>query len=370
MTRKMKKIASVVLAAVMLFTSFAFNSFAADAAIGEEAMSVGLSLSAESAQPGDIITVTISISNNYNATAVRWPVLYSKDFFEVVDGSLTSPIDSAVVAAGSTTVTDNDGFVPAAYADTHSAYTIQWRSNPSAEGVMGAFNSNVAVQCFTFQLRVLDTAAGSGTVLIPADSESFYDSAITDVNEIILDNLYEAENLEVTVSDPATVSLAVAADPELVATEGYSVKTMQFDGDDNVYLVGFDLEAVFDNGEDFKNQFTVNNGTYELSSDSLATGTVVTVYDAQGNEYASYTIIVFGDSTGDGSIDFNDALNVAYFISGDIESNLESMAKYYAADLIVESEASAYIDFNDILQLDYFISGDLESASLNQQHKN
>lgn len=367
MTRKTRKFAAVVLAAVMLFTSFAFNSFAADAAIGEEAMSVGLSLSAETAEPGDIITVTISISNNYNATAMRWPVLYSKDFFEVVDGSLTTPIDSGVVVAGKTTAGDNEGFIPAAYADTHSAFSIQWRANPSDDGVMGAFNNSTAVECFTFQLKVLDTASGSGTVFIPADSEYFYDSAITDVNDITLDNLYEAENLVVTVSDPASVSLAVAAEPELVAAEGYNVKTMQFDGDDNAYLVGFDAEAVFSNGEDFTNQFTVNNGSYTLSSDSFATGTVVTVLDANGEVYASYTIIVFGDTNGDATVDSLDLLNIKYLVSGDLETNADAYS--YAADISPDAEFSASVDSADILAMKYLISGDLEISSISQVHK-
>ncbi len=362
MTRKMKKFASLFLAVAMLVSCFTFTGSAAEAAIGSETMSVGLALSAESANPGDIITVTISISNNYNATAMRWPVLYSKDFFEVVDGSATAPIDSVVTTAGSTSYGDNSGFIPASYADSHSAYVIQWRAN-AADGVMGAYNSGVAAECFTFQLKVLDTASGSGTVLIPANSEYFYDSAITDPTDITLENLYEATNLQVTVSDAATVAVASAAEPELVAAEGFSVRTIQFDGDDATYLCGFDLGA-YEDGTSFEEMFVINNGSYTVTGD-WGTGAVVTVLDASGAEFASYTVIIFGDTNGDAVIDPSDAMTMSFYISGDLESE---GVYYYAADLYADNEYSVYIDPSDLSVVDVYISGDIGSASLNQTH--
>ena len=362
MTRKMKKITSLFLAVAMLVSCFTFTGSAAEAAIGSEAMSVGLALSAESANPGDIITVTISISNNYNATAMLWPVLYSKDFFEFVDGSETTPIDSVVTTAGRTTYADSEGFIPAAYADTHSVYAIQWYANP-ADGVLGAYNSGVAAECFTFQLKVLDTASGSGTVFIPADSEYFSDSAITDPADITLENLYEATNLQITVSEPATVAIASAAEPELVATEGYSVRTIQFDGDDATYLCGFDLGA-YENGVAFEDMFVVNNGSYTVTGD-WGTGAVVTVLDASGAEFASYTVIIFGDTNGDAVIDPSDVMTMSFYISGDLESE---GATYYAADLYADNENSVYIDPSDLSIADLYISGDIESGSLNQIH--
>ncbi|MBR6618902.1 MAG: hypothetical protein IKK85_01005 [Clostridia bacterium] len=364
MTRKMKKFASLFLAVVMLVSCFTFTGSAAEAAIGSEAMSVGLALSAESANPGDIITVTISISNNYNATAMRWPVLYSKDFFEVVDGSATAPIDSVVTTAGSTTYGDNSGFIPAAYADSHSAYVIQWFAK-AADGVMGAYNSGVAAECFTFQLKVLDTASGSGTVFIPANSEYFYDSAITDPADITLENLYEATNLQVTVSDAATVAVASAAEPELVATEGYSVRTIQFDGDDATYLCGFDL-AAFESGISYEEQFTVNNGSYTISGD-WGTGAEFTVLDSMGEVFASYKIIFFGDLSGDGMIDISDVSNMDSFVSGDLDST-ENAVYYYASDIVPEAETFANVDITDISLLDLYISGDAEISEISQTH--
>ena len=60
----------------------------------------------------------------------------------------------------------------------------------------------------------------------------------------------------------------------------------------------------------------VVNGTieYEYSNDyqQLGTGTVVNVFDSEGNHFASYTIVIFGDYNGDGVADSEDT---AYFAS-------------------------------------------------------
>ena len=371
MTRNFKKIAALVLAFTMLASSFAFSSFAVDGVEGGENISVGLALSAESAKPGDVITVTVSISNNYNAAAMRWPVLFSKDFFELVgeDGGITTPIDNVTAAAGSTTTALADDFVPTAYADTHSAFTIQWFAGVTEDKAVAVFNSGVVAQAFTFQLKVKETATGTGSVLIPADSTAFYDMAMLDPTDPL--SYYDATELNVTVSDPATVvaESVAAADPELVAAEGYSVKTIQFDGDDTTYLCGFDVAAVIDNGEDFKDQLAVNNGAYSVSSDMLATGTVVTVYNSAGEVFAEYPIIVFGDNNGDGMIDGLDSVNTRYYLSGEIEPEGNNLIYYYASDVYVEDNTSVLIDASDVSNYKYMISGDIELAGINQAHE-
>ena len=371
MTRNFKKIAALVLAFAMLASSFAFSSFAVDGVQGGENISVGLALSAESAKPGDVITVTVSISNNYNAAAMRWPVLFSKDFFELVDedGGVTTPIDNVTAAAGSTTTALADEFVPTAYADTHSAFTIQWFAGVTEDKAVAVFNSGAAAEAFTLKLKVKETATGAGSVLIPANSTAFYDMAMLDPTDPL--SYYDATELNVRVSDPATVvaQSVAAADPELVAAEGYSVKTIQFDGDSTTYLCGFDVAAVIDNGRDFKDQFTINNGTYSVSSDSLATGTVVTVYNAAGEVFAEYPIIVFGDCTGDGSIDGEDINRIGYYMTGELEPVENEMVYFYASDIAAEDNSSVFADGEDINKIGYIMTGELQLTDTNQTHE-
>ncbi len=366
MSRNFKRIAAFVLSITMLVSCFAFTGFAEDAA-GGEAINVGLALSAESAKPGDEITVTLSISNNYNAAAMRWPVLYSKDFFELVgeDGSIASPIDSVTAANGSTTVAQADDFVTAAYANTHSAFAIQWFAGV-ADGSVAVFNSGVAVEAFTFKLKVKDSASGTGSVLIPADSTAFYDMALTDPADPL--SYYDASGLTVTVSEAQTVVVESAADPELVAADGYEVCTMQFDGDDKTYLCGFSVEAVLDNGLTYEEQFTVNNGSYSLSSYDIGTGTVVTVYDTAGNVFAEYTIIIFGDLTGDGLIDISDISELCDYASYAKEADPEAMAYYYAADVYVDDNTSVMIEITDISLLEDIASMAVSFGEMNQTH--
>lgn len=352
MTKTFKKFAAVIVVASLLVSCFCFGGSAIDSSFGgtptgNEAMSIGLTASADSVEPGDVVTFTVRLSNNYNAITMFWPILYSTDFFELVDGSVTSPIDNVTVAAGTTTTTTDSGFIPSAYAATHSVIGIQWVAGGTADGGVAVFNSGVAADCFTVQLKVKDTATGTGTVLIPADYDGYYYSGVSDPSDP-LTYYNSATPFNFTFADAVSFRIGGAyVEPELVAADGYSVKLVTFDDDEsgNEYLIGFDPVAIFDEGGNFTDQFEVQNGTYTVSTDMFATGTVVTVYDSTGAEYAEYEIIMFGDTNGDGVVDgadigdMSDMYNYAVEFTG---------ARYYAADIFADDASSAYIDTADI----------------------
>lgn len=349
MPKKLNKLAAVIVVASMLVSCLCFGGNAIDSSFGgtptgNEAMSIGLTASVDSVQPGDVVTFTVRLSNNYNAVTMFWPVLYSTSFFELVDDSVTSPIDDVTAVPGTTTTTTDSSFIPSAYTGTHSVIGIQWVASGTADNGIGAFSSGTAVDCFTVQLKVKDDATGTGTVLIPADYDGYYYSGVNDPSDAY--TFYNsATPFAFTFADPLSYSLASAADPELVAAEGYSVKLMTFDGDETQYLIGFDPVAIFDDGVDFKDQFVVNNGTYSVSQDMFATGTVVTVYDSTGAVYAEYPIIFFGDTNGDGltSVDEITAIADIYNFASELTG-----AYYYAADVKVDDEAFVNVDVNDI----------------------
>lgn len=351
MPKKVNKLAAVIVVASLLISCLCFSGTAIDSSFGgtptgNEAMSIGLTASADSVQPGDVVTFTVRLSNNYNAITMFWPVLYSTDFFELVDGSVASPIDNVTAVPGTTTTTTDSSFIPSAYNGTHSVIGIQWVAGGTAEGGVAVFNSGVAADCFTVQLKVKDTATGTGTVLIPEDYDGYYYSGVSDPSDP-LTYYNSATPFNFTFADAVSYTLGGAyVEPELVAAEGFSVKFITFDEDETQYLCGFDPVAIFDEGGDFKDQFVVNNGTYTVSQDMFATGTVVTVYDANGEVYAEYPIIFFGDTNGDGatSIDeithISDMYNYASEFTG---------AYYYAADIVAEEETLINIDINDIV---------------------
>ncbi len=350
MTKKLNKLAAVIVVASMLFSCLCFNGTAIDSSFGgtptgNEAMSIGLTASADSVEPGDVVTFTVRLSNNYNAVTMFWPVLYSTDFFEFVDGSVTSPIDNVTAVAGTTTTTTDSSFVPSAYSATHSVIGIQWIAGGTAEGGIGSFSSGTAADCFTVQLKVKDSATGTGTVLIPADYDGYYYSGVNDPSDVMT-YYNSATPFNFTFADPISYSIGGAyVEPELVAAEGFHVTLATFDGDETQYLIGFDPVAIIDEGGDFKDQFVVNNGTYTVSQDIFATGTVVTVYDSTGAVFAEYEIIFFGDTNGDGITnvdeiaDISDMYNYAREFSG---------AFYYAGDISAASESFIFIDVDDI----------------------
>ncbi len=349
MTKKLNKLAAVIVVASMLFSCLCFNGVAIDSSFGgtptgNEAMSIGLTASADEVQPGDVVTFTVRLSNNYNAVTMFWPVLYSTDFFELVDGSVTSPIDSVTAVPGTTTTTTDSSFVPSAYSATHSVIGIQWIAGATVEGGIGSFSSGTAADCFTLQLKVKDSATGTGTVLIPADYDGYYYSGVNDPSDAMT-YYNSATPFNFTFADPVSYSLGSAyVEPELVAADGFSVRLITFDGDETQYLCGFDPVAL-DEGGDFKDQFVVNNGTYTLSQDLFATGTTVTVYDSTGAEFAKYDIIYFGDTSGDGTIDANDIgeMSDMYNYARDFEG-----AYMYAGDISADDEFSVTVDANDI----------------------
>lgn len=349
MTKKLNKLAAVIVVASMLISCLCFGGSAIDSSFGgtptgNEAMSIGLTASADSVEPGDVVTFTVRLSNNYNVVAMFWPVLYSTDFFELVDGSVTSPIDNVTAVPGTTTTTTDSSFIPSAYSATHSVIGIQWIANGTADSGIGSFSSGTAADCFTLQLKVKDSATGTGTVLIPADYDGYYYSGVNDPSDVMT-YYNSATPFSFTFADPISYSFGSAAEPELVAADGFQVKLISFDGDDKQYLCGFDTAAILDEGGDFKDQFVVNNGTYTVSQDMFATGTVVTVYDSKGDVFAEYEIIFFGDTDGDGLTNVNDISDLSDMYNYAREF---SGAYYYAGDIVADSETSISIDVNDI----------------------
>ena len=314
MTRKLRKIAALVLALAMLVSCLALNAFAAGTATGNEAMNVGLALSADTAEPGDEITVTVSISNNYNATTMRWPVLYSTDVFELVDGSLTAAIDSVTSVPGSTTSTTNEEFIPAEYAEGYSAFALQWIANSDGTTI-GAFNSATSVACFSFKLKVIEGSEGkTGTVLIPQNSEYFYKMAVSDIADAT--SFYTAP-VTFTVSGATTLAVESAyVAPELVVADG---ATTVIDTENGfIYgLIDGDSEYGEIDESNISDWLTVEGeGEIEIIGvdgySNIGTGATINLLDVNGEVVESYKAVIFGDYDGDGYITDFDLIDFGF----------------------------------------------------------
>lgn len=348
MTRKLRKIAALVLSFAMLVSCFALNAFAEDTSTGNEAMNVGLALSAETAEPGTEVTVTVSISNNYNAATMRWPVLYSTDMFELVENSLVANIDGVTSVAGSTTTTTNEEFIPAAYAEDYSAFTIQWIANSDGTTI-GAFNSATPVACFSFRLKVREDVSGKGTVLIPETSEHFYKMAVSDTADAT--SFYTAP-VTFTVSDAATLEIKSAyVAPKLVALGDTIIDKA------NGFIYGLPFDGSLT--EDMAGCLKVEGEgeivtTWADGADGFGTGAKVELYDVNNAVVETYFIVIFGDSDGNGYVDdfdMNDPSDYLMFNEYIYEYSDLTLANAFAMDI----NADGGVDDFDIAIIEDYV---------------
>lgn len=353
----------------MLISCSVLGTSALETPYGNEHLEIGLSLSSDTVSPGDEVTVTLNILNNYNAVTMFWPVLFSSDFFELVgeDGGLTKGIDTVTSPVGRTSSSLNDAFVPEGI-EGYSAYAIQWIAGVQgsvAEGnvLVGAFSSAEAVECFSFKLRVKDGATGSGTVLIPQTSDRFVYAGIKDVNDATT-SYASGTPFDFVIGEPQVCSIGAAADPEIVAAEGYNVKVRTFPDDETEYLVGFNAYEITEGESEMADQFTVENGYCEIDGD-FATGTEVNVYYPDGTLYKTYVIIFFGDCTGDGGID---GMDITYVVSLMTYDHEMGDVYGYAADVFVEDDDDCNVDGLDLTTVVNVITYDIELSDVTTDH--
>ena len=120
----------------------------------------------------------------------------------------------------------------------------------------------------------------------------------------------------------------------------------------NKFLVGLNPDYL-----DCMEDFIVTTGgyTYEIteneSMDWYSTGALLTVFDANGDEVATYTFVLFGDVTGEGSADIDDAMTLIAIV------NLIDVAEWqycdctdeYAESLAADVCHDGMIDINDAM---------------------
>ena len=100
-----------------------------------------------------------------------------------------------------------------------------------------------------------------------------------------------------SVGATKTLGAEQAADPVLSGANGGYVDA------DKMYVYGVPA------GADANDYFSVKNGTFEI--DGTYTGATLVVKNGAGEEFATYTLIIFGDVNCDGTIDTQDSLNTA-----------------------------------------------------------
>ena len=93
--------------------------------------------------------------------------------------------------------------------------------------------------------------------------------------------------------------------------------------------------------------------SYE-TPDGIGTGATLTTFRG-GEEWETYTIVIFGDLNGDGVIDIYDASILAAMVNGDMELE-EGDVLLFAADL----NGDTAVDIYDLAILNAVVNGETE----------
>lgn len=343
--KKSVRLLSFFLAVVMIFGIFAVSASAEG-----ETVSVKIKADTDSVAAGDEITVTVNVSSNCYLSSMRWPILFSNNFFELVENS-TAATESLVNNGGSVICTedaDSRIFTSTCTSEKYSGILVQWTGASSAG--LTPFYSPDGTDCFTFKLKVKAGAAmgDSGKILIPSDSTLFYNYILKDHEAALTpDNIVKCETLTYNfVSEDVSVPA-----PELVAVEGSG--------------------TVIDKENGIIRGIAVNT-TDNLNAYLTATlGAVVEVIPSSGNRMGTgtevklvlgdktletYTVIIAGDVNGDALVDYTDL--ICMDLSEAYELTL-SAAQLLAADL----NGDGTHDVNDKIALDGFM---IFEGSINQ----
>ncbi len=311
-----KRIFAVILAVVLAFSVFAVSAFAVDGS-----MTYVVATDSATYSAGDTVTVNIYLSNDYNATCLRFPVLYSADVFELpTSGNIKlTAYDDCLSYKGSLDAnTSNDSalypeeYDPSAY----GCVLVQWTASVTASKI-GSFNSATSVKCFSFQLQVKSTAGGAtGSIFIPSESTLFYNQAITDPTDATtitrINNTLSFEGVDVEINTGGSQGITTYAGSQVIID--YQNKIIK-----NWVGITMSRTTIQSNIQPLGTS-TISLKSSEGTAGTWGTGAMVRVWN-DGSLLDDYYILIYGDINGDGAADVSD-----FTVFNKVTANLESIS--------------------------------------------
>lgn len=357
---KSKKILSLALALVMALGVLTMGVFAAKTT---PTATFTVSASASEVATGDEVTITVkaNATETFYAGPMSLPIGYDASLFEYV-------ADSAAVAniygAGTTK--------SAVKAETGK---LTVALTPSTSGAVTAPDLNGAnLTVLTFKLKAIGTT-GSSTVAIVNDQKTaaniggkFYCGSFDSADPKTAELTEIGQTLNRV---DATISYKSVGTPELVLTAAgeaagtvISTNYCTADGFDGC-VMGIDTLGVYTT-ETIADNVTVNNGTMVVNTDASngteTTGTVIEVYNNNGDLVAKYVFIYFGDIDCDGMLTSNDGTIAADYEL--LEEGIDTEYQLLAADV----DGDTMVTSNDgTIVADYELTEDAEGSFFGNQ---
>lgn len=341
----MKK--SVRLLSILLAVVFAFSVFAVTASAEGEVANVTIKTDVDTVIAGDVVTVTINVANNYYATSMRWPVLFSTEFFELVEGSAkaTDELNALGGSAICNETPDNTVYTTTYSSTDYTGILLQWTAAVSATGVT-PYNQEDGMDCFTFQLIAKqDIEVGeSGSIVIPEDYPRFYNYILTDIEEPFSpDKVIKCETLVHNFTN-ATVE---CVKPEILPVEESGVV---LDKDKN-YIKGVEIGTI--GNLDSYVYASVGEIVITPSKEGFyGTGAKVSLVHKDVT-YETMTLIIAGDVNGDAYVDYMDLMLIDWYETYGVSF---SGVQKIAADLNGDGKVNA----NDKIALDAYLNFECE----------
>ena len=295
--KKKNKIIAIIISLALIVSVFVVGTVA-----NTKNTSIAISIDKTELTAGQSATVTVTASADYPVATASIPVFYDKTMVTVSNETATltgyavaevttdaNAVDSSKIYANTDIDSEKFGFLLVTYIgganDTVSTldnvtvltFTITAKSDVSGDAL---------VKCVTESAKTDDNV--EGMLYFGATTSG---TTITSIPENV-------ENIDVeNASKSATITTGGA---DLVAKSNMPTVI----DTTNKYIYGITA------GDSVEDYIQVNNGSFELVANSLGytngTGATVKVKNTSGTVVDTYTVIIFGDVNGDGTISASD----------------------------------------------------------------
>lgn len=311
-----KKFFAILLAVILAFSVAAVGASAAGKATGDEWMTVSITTDrgADTYEAGDTVIVTVSVACNFNMPTFRFPILFDKNVIEQkANIAMVAENTCSTIGSLRNNINPGESVFPEAYDPAEwGCILFQWTTDIK-DGAIACINNPDGEAVFSFELKVKQGAVGTGTILIPEESDLLYYMAYEDP-QVATSDYYMNPETCVTSLVPANVTVSVP-DVNLIPNDDFDSTAIV--DEENLYVYGLDLGI--DSINEVKEYVKATGGaTIRLTvTDEEAYGTGAKINLAlNGSIVKSYSIIIFGDVDGDADVTSADLVLVLASTAG------------------------------------------------------